>query len=152
MTMTRDERNARARARYAANRDERERRKARVKEYQRRRYASDPEYRERKKARVAIRDRRVHSGATPEQYDAAMLAQGGRCAICDRSPRGVRPLNADHDHENGEFRGLLCTGCNTALGKLGDSAAGLARALAYLEPIAGRGLELVAAAYWKGGE
>ena len=39
----------------------------------------------------------------------------------------------DHDHESGDFRGWLCTSCNTGLGKLGDSIAGLESALAYLK-------------------
>lgn len=34
--------------------------------------------------------------------------QGGRCAVC----RKDGPLEADHDHETGLLRGLLCHGCN----------------------------------------
>lgn len=30
-------------------------------------------------------------------------------------------LHMDHDHETGEFRGLLCNGCNTALGLLKEN-------------------------------
>lgn len=39
----------------------------------------------------------------------------------------------DHDHETGKVRGVLCRGCNGALGKFGDTVAGVRRALAYLE-------------------
>lgn len=38
----------------------------------------------------------------------------------------------DHCHDTGRVRGMLCHGCNTALGKLGDNVAGLRRALEYL--------------------
>jgi protein-arginine kinase activator protein McsA len=39
----------------------------------------------------------------------------------------------DHDHKTGQVRGILCTGCNTAIGKLGDSISGLKRAVNYLK-------------------
>lgn len=38
--------------------------------------------------------------------------QAGRCAIC----RTETTLVADHCHESGELRALLCQACNTALG------------------------------------
>lgn len=53
------------------------------------------------------------------------------CEICCKPPK--KRLNVDHCHETGKFRGWLCTGCNTALGKFGDSVAGLMRAVAYLK-------------------
>lgn len=42
-------------------------------------------------------------------------------------------LCVDHDHVTGTVRGLLCNGCNHGIGKLGDNAEGVRRALAYLE-------------------
>lgn len=42
-------------------------------------------------------------------------------------------LSLDHCHHTGIFRGWLCSRCNLALGKFGDSLAGLRRALTYLE-------------------
>jgi len=56
--------------------------------------------------------------------------QGNVCGICRCSDR---PLHVDHDHSTGAIRGLLCSTCNTGLGKLGDSVEGLRAALAYLE-------------------
>lgn len=51
------------------------------------------------------------------------------CEICKKeNPK----LVVDHDHDTGEFRGMLCTSCNTGLGKLGDSAERLIMALEYL--------------------
>ena len=57
------------------------------------------------------------------------------CEICERPFRGIRikTLVADHNHVTKRFRGWLCTRCNLALGFFGDNAAGLQRALAYLE-------------------
>lgn len=69
-----------------------------------------------------------------DAFDAAWQAQNGKCALCscdlDRSTR--RGCHVDHCHETGRFRGLLCGGCNTALGKLGDTPEALQRALAYV--------------------
>lgn len=51
-----------------------------------------------------------------------------KCELCG----STRNINMDHDHETKEFRGWLCTGCNTAIGTLGDNVFGLQRAVAYL--------------------
>lgn len=63
-------------------------------------------------------------------YDALLIAQGGRCAICWAKPRRRR-LAVDHDHQTGEVRGLLCDRCNRRLLGLWNLAA-LRRAVAYL--------------------
>lgn len=59
------------------------------------------------------------------------------CEICGRPGQkgraGDRVLHLDHNHVTGKFRGWLCFGCNTGLGKLGDNIEGLRQALAYLE-------------------
>ena len=34
------------------------------------------------------------------------------CEVCGSTER----IHIDHDHETGNFRGVLCGGCNTALG------------------------------------
>jgi hypothetical protein len=54
----------------------------------------------------------------------------GHCECCGKTPSYI--LNLDHCHATGKFRGWLCTGCNTAIGKLGDNIAGLQRAMDYL--------------------
>ncbi len=58
-------------------------------------------------------------GLTPESYDALLVEQGGRCAICQALPT-ARALAVDHDHETGAVRGLLCTSCNVRLAALDD--------------------------------
>ncbi|MFI5045528.1 MAG: endonuclease domain-containing protein [Acidimicrobiia bacterium] len=55
-----------------------------------------------------------------------------RTAICGKPP-GKIALHVDHDHESGEIRGLLCVGCNNALGQFKDDVTLLQRASGYLE-------------------
>ena len=80
--------------------------------------------------------RQRKTGWTPEQYDAKLAEQGGRCAICEREPHEAashgKRLAADHCHKTGATRGLLCHKCNTAIGKLGDDLDGVMRAVRYL--------------------
>lgn len=66
------------------------------------------------------------------EYKAMYAAQEGRCALCEVQ---LPTLHIDHDHQTGRIRGLLCSPCNRALGKLGDTADGLRRALAYIEGV-----------------
>jgi hypothetical protein len=69
-------------------------------------------------------------GITLEEYDE--MAKDG-CDLCGKtSEENKGYLVVDHDHETGKVRGVLCTMCNTGLGKLGDSVEGLTRALEYL--------------------
>lgn len=68
-------------------------------------------------------------GLSRADFDAFLKKQRGKCAIC----RKARALDVDHCHVTGVVRGLLCRGCNVGLGMLGDNAAGLRRAIKYLE-------------------
>lgn len=95
-----------------------ERRRAYVESHQ----VEVAEYRRRNK--LAIR-----YGITLEQYTEIYNRQGGACAICRRTGR----LVVDHDHKTKEVRGLLCHRCNVSIGSLGDTVAGLMRAVEYLE-------------------
>ena|SRR5579859_2484778 len=74
------------------------------------------------------------AGITPERYRHELSIQGGVCAICRSPQRNARMarLVIDHDHVTGEFRGLLCSHCNAALGQFGDNAAIMEEAIAYL--------------------
>lgn len=56
-------------------------------------------------------------GITLKQRDALAKKQGGVCAVCKSIGKDGK-LNVDHDHETGRVRGLLCTGCNVALGAI----------------------------------
>ncbi len=54
------------------------------------------------------------------------------CECCDVS-FSVRQPHLDPDHTTGAFRGWLCNRCNRGLGYFDDNAAGLRRALDYIE-------------------
>lgn len=74
-----------------------------------------------KNARVYRTSGRKHLlkkyGLTPQQYDLMLAQQKGGCAACGGAP-GKRAFHVDHCHETGLVRGLLCVGCNFALGAL----------------------------------
>ena len=79
---------------------------------------------------------------TQADYAKMLSDQDGLCAICGNpetsTMRGfLRRLCIDHCHVTGKVRGLLCSGCNHAIGKLGDDPAILRRAADYLEAAAG---------------
>jgi hypothetical protein len=66
---------------------------------------------------------------TPLQYDQMFEEQNGVCKVCKQpetrkrpwSKNGeINPLAVDHDHKTGEVRALLCSHCNTSLGKLDE--------------------------------
>lgn len=69
-------------------------------------------------------------GLTPEQWDARLIAQSGRCAICSE-PMLVPCL--DHCHAGGENRDLLCSSCNIALGYFKDDPERILAAADYLQ-------------------
>ncbi|MFJ9195440.1 endonuclease domain-containing protein [Streptomyces globisporus] len=77
---------------------------------------------------------------------ARMLAeQGHACATCLEPFTEVNlddfrmgDANVDHCHTGSHNRGLLCMGCNIALGKVKDNVKTLARMIEYLEAGAGR--------------
>ena len=73
-------------------------------------------------------------GLTQEGFEAIWAEQGECCAICKTTePGGRGEFHVDHNHKTGDVRGILCTHCNTGLGKFGDSKERLIAALAYLE-------------------
>lgn len=69
------------------------------------------------------------------QFNSMIEQQNGKCAICGCSlgqTRYTRPC-VDHSHATGKVRGILCSGCNTAIGFFKDSPIRLSAALSYLE-------------------
>ena len=72
-------------------------------------------------------------GITGEQYDLMLLQQNEVCAICKNPELGRNTvLSVDHNHNTGKIRGLLCNGCNLALGLLKDNSYTLYNAIKYL--------------------
>lgn len=88
----------------------------------------------------AQRQRLRKRNCTPEQYEQLWNEQGGKCA----NPRcqAAYPLwpadrrgdgfHVDENHATGEVRGLLCPGCNVALGQVADSQERLLGLVEYL--------------------
>lgn len=79
-------------------------------------------------------------GVTPEMYEAMLVAQGGRCAVCGASEDETRygVLCVDHDHGTGAVRGLLCEPCNQSLGLLREDPSRIQALADYLTGVRGR--------------
>lgn len=85
--------------------------------------------------KIKAKKRLDATGFTEAQFGEALRRQNGECAICrtglsDLPPRQV---HADHDHNTGKPRGVLCHHCNVALGHLKDSEELLQAAIDYLQ-------------------
>jgi len=77
---------------------------------------------------------RKRYGISMAQFSSLLAAQNNGCAICQKPIEAIRRrMNIDHCHDTNEVRGILCSGCNTGLGHLGDNVAGLQRAISYLQ-------------------
>jgi hypothetical protein len=80
----------------------------------------------------------MHSfGIGLPEYIQMAVDRGNKCDICGQPEKQeragkVKALAVDHDHKTGAVRGLLCSDCNTALGKFHDSKDLLTSAIAYL--------------------
>lgn len=73
-------------------------------------------------------------GMTPEEWQEMYDRQGGSCAICKRTAEEmVGGLHVDHCHSSGVIRGLLCSPCNTSIGKLQEDPAIIRAAADYVE-------------------
>lgn len=61
---------------------------------------------------------------TIEQYGVMVSKYDGGCWICGRKPPfgRIKYLCVDHDHSTGMVRGLLCSHCNSFLGRIKDDA------------------------------
>lgn len=72
-------------------------------------------------------------GITVDVYNKIFEDQQGCCAICGaHSKEFTRSLAVDHCHTTGVVRGLLCTNCNTAIGKLKEDPTLFLKAIEYL--------------------
>jgi hypothetical protein len=99
---------------------------------------------------VRAENLRTKYGISVAEYDALRVKQNFRCAIClthedeiPPAPSG-RPrldgkptaeafrLVVDHCHNSRRVRGLLCAGCNAAIGQFRDNGLVLLAALEYL--------------------
>ena len=108
-----------ARKAYYQRADVKERYKERAKTSTHQEYQK--QYRESDKAKAAARRRSSERlGFPPGMFDKLLAVQEGKCAVCQRlfSDLGKQKLHADHCHENGVPRGLLCHYCNLTEGHI----------------------------------
>ena len=70
-------------------------------------------------------------GISIEAYEAMMSKSNGACWACG-DPPGQRRLHVDHDHDTGVVRGLLCLGCNVALGSLREDPVRIEKLAEYI--------------------
>lgn len=77
---------------------------------------------------------------TIEELMNTLEKQNRACAICEGSLPDLMVYNdrkrgyaIDHNHETGEFRGILCLNCNSMLGMAKDNPKTLEKASAYLK-------------------
>ncbi|WP_353843597.1 endonuclease domain-containing protein [Mesorhizobium sp.] len=57
-------------------------------------------------------------GATVSEVEFVQERSFGKCEVCGTDG----DLHLDHCHDSGIVRGMLCCGCNTLLGRMGDTA------------------------------
>ena len=99
-----------------------------------------------RKRRLADRDRvtnirrkshiKIKYGISIEQYNQMLERQNGKCQICFcvfdlRGSQRTMP-HIDHDHSTGKVRGLLCHGCNSAIGYAREDIDLLVNCIKYL--------------------
>ena len=81
----------------------------------------NPEFIRKKRISGRKCDLKRNYGITEEEYDKLLKAQDFKCAICEKTEeKSGRKLSVDHCHTSNNIRGVLCTACNTALGKFKD--------------------------------
>lgn len=77
-------------------------------------------------------------GVSNETFLAMLEKQCGKCAVCgfvfpgiNTGDRTVSP-HVDHCHKTGAFRGILCSDCNSGIGRLKDDFFTVIKAASYL--------------------
>ena len=76
------------------------------------------------------------STTTRSRWRSTTLSSRRRtaCALCRTdTPRGQGGWHVDHDHVTGQIRGLLCQGCNIAIGLFAHDEQVLTAAISYLD-------------------
>jgi len=77
--------------------------------------------------------RRCRYGMNEKTWNAVFESQGRCCAVCRRSNTKTWTWHTDHSHKTGRFRGILCDGCNRALGAVQDDINVLLALVDYLK-------------------
>jgi hypothetical protein len=125
-TKNRKARNARNREWAAANPDKAytEKRKQQIRDWK----TAHPGYQ-----RDHQREKKY--GLSKEAFNAILETQNFRCAACgtDLTVLSSKNIHVDHCHVTGHIRGILCHGCNTALGLMRNDTGLILRLASYLD-------------------
>lgn len=70
---------------------------------------------------------------SPDDFFKAVEAQENKCPVCNQELGEITETAIDHNHDTGEFRGVLHKECNRGLGLFKDNPETLRRAAEYLE-------------------
>ena len=92
----------------------------------------DPDWVNKQTTRLRNWNRLKATGFTSELFEKRLKEQDNKCAICKTSDPGETNWHADHCHDTGQQRGILCKKCNTGIGMLNDSIELVESALKYL--------------------
>lgn len=74
--------------------------------------------------------KRIKYGVSKSDFDLMLEKQEAKCLICNDNI--LENPHIDHNHKNGEIRGLLCKPCNRGLGFFKDNPMFLKNAYQYL--------------------
>lgn len=93
------------------------------------------EFRKTRKDYLRDYDLKRYYGISLKDYETLLSSQNNTCKICKTAEPGGKHkiFNVDHCHITGKVRGLLCTGCNMALGGFKDNIETLKIAIDYLQ-------------------
>jgi hypothetical protein len=72
-------------------------------------------------------------GITLEQEQQMLIEQKYCCKTCGKHESIVGKLVPDHNHQTKRVRGMLCNGCNRALGQVEENIIVLKNLISYLE-------------------
>lgn len=65
---------------------------------------------------IGDKRRQRNTGHTPEYFQNCLTRQLNKCAVCSRDFTENNKSHADHNHDTGKPRGVLCLRCNHFLG------------------------------------
>lgn len=81
--------------------------------------------------KARLRDSLYGKGAH-DYFKETIVEQNNKCAVCGEVLDMSYNTHLDHDHATGQWRSVLCGGCNAGLGNFRENPDYLLRAIAYL--------------------
>jgi len=72
-------------------------------------------------------------GISQDQFDKMLVNQNNMCKICGNEFKSTKDAHIDHCHNSDMVRGILCNGCNIAIGQFYDNTDIMDNAIKYLQ-------------------